>query len=213
MVRGGRPEHAGGALTPRPWWSGPQVLEPVGPDAPFDLVLLDRDGTLNERITDGYVRTPDELVLLPGAGEAVARINRAGSRTVLVTNQRGLARGLLTRADLEAVHARLADELAAAGARLDAIVVCPHGHDECACRKPRDGLFREALARAPWADPARCLMIGDMPSDLAPAAGLGMGTVRVGATLGLGGAVGDRLGRGSRDDGPDELRRGEGHVL
>lgn len=212
MVRGGRPEHAGRALTPRPWWFGPQVLEPAGPHAPFDLVLLDRDGTLNERITDGYVRTPDELVLLPGATEAVARINRAGCRTVLVTNQRGLARGLLTPADLEAVHARLSDELATAGARLDAIVVCPHGQGECACRKPRDGLFREALSRAPWADPARCLMIGDLPSDLEPAAALGMRVVRVGGTLGIGVAVEALVGQGSRDVGPHDLRRGEGHV-
>lgn len=181
------------------------------PGAPFDLVLLDRDGTLNERIVDGYVRTPDELVLLPGAAEAVARVTRAGCRTVLVTNQRGVSRGLLTLADLDAVHGRLTDELAAAGARLDAIAVCPHGEGECACRKPRDGLFREALARAPWADPARCLMIGDMRSDLEPAAGLGMRTLHVGEGDGIGDQIGALLGDGSREDRPPDLRRGEGH--
>lgn len=212
MVRGDRPEHAGRALSPRPRWSGPRALDPVGPHAPFDLVLLDRDGTLNERIVDGYVRTPDELVLLPGAAEAVARITGAGCRTVLVTNQRGVSRGVLTLAGLEAVHARLSAELAAAGGRLDAVAVCPHGEGECACRKPRDGLFREALARAPWADPARCLMIGDMPSDLEPAAGLGMRTLRVGEGGGIGGSIGALIGDGSGSDRPSELRRGEGHV-
>ncbi|KRE37154.1 hypothetical protein ASG73_12740 [Janibacter sp. Soil728] len=148
--------------------------------APFDLALLDRDGTLNVRVPDGYVTRPDDLELLPGAAEAVGRLTRAGCRTVLVTNQRAIARGLMSRADLVAVHARLAGLLAGEGGRLDAIVVCPHGRDECGCRKPLDGLFREALRRAPWADARRCVMVGDMPSDLAPADHLGMRTERVG---------------------------------
>lgn len=185
VVRGGRPRDAGGRLTARPLWFGPQVLDPVGPDAPFDLVLLDRDGTLNVRVIDGYVTRPDELVMLPGAAAAIGRLTGAGCRTVLVTNQRGLARGLMDEVDLVAVHERLADELAVAGGRLDAIVVCPHGARECHCRKPLDGLFREALSRAPWAEPGRCLMVGDMPSDLIPAEGLGIRTLRVGPGLGI----------------------------
>ena len=111
-----------------------------------------------------------------------------------MTNQRGVARGLLSRTDLEAVHARLAQDLAAADGRVDAVAVCPHDEGECSCRKPFDGLFREALARAPWADPRRCLMIGDMPSDLEPARGLGMRTERVGADRPFGEVVARVLG-------------------
>lgn len=180
--------------------------------APFDLVLLDRDGTLNERVVDGYVTSPDDLVLLPGAAEAVARITRAGCRTVLVTNQRGIALGRMERGDLDAVHARLADELAVAGGRLDAIAVCPHGEGECVCRKPRDGLFREALARAPWAEPSRCLMVGDMPSDLDPAHRLGFRTCRVGSVESIGSVVGALLGDEPGRDRPTPIRRGEGHA-
>lgn len=180
LVRGGRPLDAGARLIPAPRWSGPEVLDPVPPTAPFDLVLLDRDGTLNVRVPDGYITSPDDLVVLPGAAEAVARFTRAGCRTVLVTNQRGVARGLMSTADLDAVHDRLGQALAAAGGRLDAIATCPHEVGECGCRKPLDGLFREALARAPWARPGRCLMIGDMPSDLTPAEALGIPAVRVG---------------------------------
>ncbi len=212
LVRGRRPRDAGAELTPRPWWFGPEVLDPVGPGAPFDLVLLDRDGTLNVRVVDGYVTTPDDLVLLPGAAEAVARITASGCRAVLVTNQRGISRDLMTREDLERVHARLADELAAAGGRLDAIAVCPHGAGECSCRKPHDGLFREALARAPWADPARCLMVGDMPTDLDPADGLGIRTCRVGDDRPIGPAVEALVGPDHDVDRPLGLRRGEGHV-
>lgn len=180
LVRGGRPRDAGARLIPQPLWSGPEVLDPVVPTAPFDLVLLDRDGTLNVRVPDGYVTSPDGLIMLAGAAEAVARFTRAGCRTVLVTNQRAIARGLMSVADLDAIHHRLGQALAAAGGRLDAIATCPHEVGECGCRKPLDGLFREALARSPWARPGRCLMIGDMPSDLIPAEALGIPTLRVG---------------------------------
>lgn len=212
MVRGGRPRRGGGPLTARPWWDGPETLDPPPRGAPFDLVLLDRDGTLNERVVDGYVTIPDRLVLLPGAAAAVARITGSGSRTVLVTNQRAVARGLLDRSGLGAVHTRLAAELTAAGGWLDAVAVCPHGQGECACRKPADGLFREALARAPWADPARCLMIGDMPGDLEPAAGLGMQTLRVGDGAPIDAEVDRLLGALTGGDRPEQQRRGEGHV-
>lgn len=179
LVRGGRPGHAGPVLTPSPWWFGPPALPPPTDGTPFDLVLLDRDGTLNVRVPDGYVTRPEDLELLPGAAQAVGRLTRAGCRTVLVTNQRGIARGLMDRDALVAVHTRLDSLLRVEGGRLDAVVVCPHGHGECGCRKPLDGLFREALRRASWADPARCVMVGDMPSDLEPAERLGMRTERV----------------------------------
>ena len=107
VVRGGRPVDAGAPLTPQPWWFGPTVLDPPGEGAPFDLVLLDRDGTINVRIPDGYVTRPDELRLLPGAAAAVGALTAAGCRTVLVTNQRGVARGLMDRSDIEAVHEHL----------------------------------------------------------------------------------------------------------
>lgn len=179
-MRGRRPRPAGPPLTAAPWWFGPGTLTAPGEGTPFDLVLLDRDGTLNVRVPDAYVTRPDELQLLPGASEAVAALTAAGCRTVVVTNQRGIARGLMDRTDLLAVHARLRELLAADGGRIDAIAVCPHERGACRCRKPLDGLLVEALRRAPWADPARCVVVGDMPSDLEPAIGLGMRAERVG---------------------------------
>src|SRR5699024_9851740 len=97
------------------------------------------------------------------------------------------------RADLLAVHARLHRELVAVGARLDGIAVCPHEEGECDCRKPRDGLFREVLARAPWARAQRCVMIGDSPHDLAPARALGMRAERVSVAGGLSRVCGELL--------------------
>lgn len=213
LVRGGRPRDAGAGLTPRPWWFGPAVIDPAGPDAPFDLVLLDRDGTLNARVEDGYVTDPADLLLLPGAARAVGRITAAGCRTVLVTNQRGIARGRMTGDDLVSVHARLVEDLARGGGRLDAIAVCPHEEGVCACRKPRDGLLRAALTRAPWARADRCLVIGDMPSDLAPATGLGMRTARVRDEVGIDVLVDRLLGPRDGGDGRSDVDGGEGHVL
>lgn len=145
----------------------------------WDMVLLDRDGTLNARV-EGYVETPDALRMLPGAAAAVRRLNDSGARVVLVTNQRGLATGRITPAGWTAVSERLDEELARAGAVLDHVEVCPHDIGQCDCRKPLPGLFHRALAAAPWAVPARCAMVGDMPSDVTPAAGLGMRTVLLG---------------------------------
>ncbi len=161
-------------------WQNPAHIPPGRADAPFDIVFLDRDGTINVRVEDGYVEHPDELVLIEGAAEAVARVNAVGARAVLVTNQRGVARGRMSPAQLGAVHDELSRRLATADAHLDAVFVCPHEEGACDCRKPRPGLFHQALAAAPWARAARCLMIGDMPSDVAPARSLGMRAVQLG---------------------------------
>ena len=105
------------------------------------LVILDRDGTINED-RDDYVKSPAEWVPIPGSLEAIARLNHAGWHTVIATNQSGLARGLFNISALNAIHARMNRELAALGGRIDAVFFCPHGPDGgCACRKPLPGLF------------------------------------------------------------------------
>lgn len=107
------------------------------------LLILDRDGTLN-RSRDDYVASPDEWEALPGALEAVARLNQGGWRVVLATNQSGIGRGLFDMASLNAIHTKMHRQLAAAGARVDAVFFCPHAPDEaCNCRKPQPGLFTQ----------------------------------------------------------------------
>ena len=148
-------------------------------------VFLDRDGTLNEKAPEGdYVKSPGELRMLPGAAEAVARLNAAGLRTILVTNQRGVARGLMSAEDVEAVHARLAGELAAHRAHLDGVFVCPHETGACTCRKPGIGLFEQARDADPGIDFARSVMVGDAPSDMEAGRAAGMVTVAIGERAG-----------------------------
>ena len=145
-------------------------------------VFLDRDGTLNEKASerDYYVKGPGDLRMLAGAVEAVAALNDAGLRVVLVTNQRGVARGLMTAADVDAVHDALRRELAAAGARLDAVYVCPHEKGVCDCRKPGIGLFVQARDADPAIDFARSIMVGDAASDIEAGRAAGMVTVGLG---------------------------------
>jgi D-glycero-D-manno-heptose 1,7-bisphosphate phosphatase len=147
-------------------------------------VFLDRDGTVAAEV--GYLTDLDRLVLVPGAGAAVRRINRAGLLAVLVTNQSGAARGLFPVGQIDAAHERLRALLAAHGARLDAIYVCPHYEGgavpelavACDCRKPKAGLFASAVADL-GIDAARSYAVGDHARDLVPAASLGARTVGV----------------------------------
>ena len=144
-------------------------------------VFLDRDGTLIE--DPGYLRAPEQVRLLPGAAAAVRAVNEAGRLAVVVTNQSGIARGLLTGADYAATAARLAALLAAEGARLDGQYHCPHLPElsgPCDCRKPGTLLYRRAASDL-GIDFAQSWWIGDAPRDVLPAAALGgAGAVLVG---------------------------------
>lgn len=138
-----------------------------------ELVLLDRDGTLNAPPGAGrYVVLAQEARLLPGAGEAVRLLNSARIPVVVVTNQRGLATGKLTGEQLDAVHDALTEQLAACGAEVAGWYVCPHDIGTCDCRKPLPGLLRQVLADRPGTAPERCLIIGDAESDMLAGAAL-----------------------------------------
>jgi D-glycero-D-manno-heptose 1,7-bisphosphate phosphatase len=107
------------------------------------LIILDRDGTINED-RDDYVKGPDEWIPIPGALEAIARLNHAGWHTVVATNQSGLGRGTFDMATLNAMHAKMNHLLAKHGGRIDAVFFCPHAPSEaCNCRKPLPGLFEQ----------------------------------------------------------------------
>lgn len=140
-------------------------------------VFLDRDGTINVKAAEGeYIRSPAELVLLPGAAKALAALNAAGLRTVLVTNQRWLSEKTADPADFAATQRRLSEMLAREGARLDAVYHCPHAANSCDCRKPLAGMLVRA-AREHDFDLAESVMVGD--SDIDMAAGRAAGTATI----------------------------------
>jgi D-glycero-D-manno-heptose 1,7-bisphosphate phosphatase len=136
-------------------------------------VFLDRDGTIIEDF--GFVHEPGKVKLLPGAAQAIKRLNDQGFLVVVVSNQSGIARGLYTVADYTAVQRRLSELLESHGAHLDGAYFCPH-HPRftgpCDCRKPGLQLFQEA-AQALDIDPAQSWWVGDRLTDVQPAAKLG----------------------------------------
>lgn len=152
---------------------------------PGRTAFLDRDGTINESPPEGeYVTSPEALVLLPGAAEAIRRLNRHPARVVVVTNQRGIALGRMTEADLSAIHQRLQSELAREGARLDAIFHCPHHEGACDCRKPAPGMFERAAREIDGVELGGAAMVGDTARDVEAGRRLGLTTVRLGSAGG-----------------------------
>lgn len=130
-------------------------------------VFLDRDGTIMKDLN--YVSRPEQVELVPGAGDAIARVNSLLIPVVMVTNQSGIGRGYFTIADYDRVNSRLTEELAGYGARIDASYFCPHPPDAgCECRKPGDLLFRRAAEDLGF-DLSRALFIGDRRRDIEPA--------------------------------------------
>lgn len=127
-------------------------------------VFLDRDGTVNR--DTGYIKSPQELDLIPGVVEAVAKLNRAGARVVLVTNQSAIARGFITVDQLKTIHSVLLARLEAGGARLDAIYYCPHHpNDDCGCRKPQPAMIHRAVVDLNI-DLSRAYVVGDQSRDI-----------------------------------------------
>jgi D-glycero-D-manno-heptose 1,7-bisphosphate phosphatase len=150
-------------VNPYPYLSAKGHLRPA--------VFLDRDGTINEQM--GYINHLSRFVLLPGVALAIRKFNEHGIPAVVVTNQSGLARGYFPLTLLEAVHTEMERQLAAEGAHLDGIYVCPH-HPEakvaqyrqaCRCRKPQTGLLEQAAAEL-HLDLSRSFMVGDRWSDM-----------------------------------------------
>ena len=140
-------------------------------------VFLDRDGVINERMPEGrYVTCWEEFKLLPGAAEAIRKLNDLGFLVVIVTNQRGIAKGLYTEEDLEEIHERMKREIERiSGGRIDAIYYCPHERDEnCPCRKPKPGMVLRA-AEEMGIDLASSYLIGDSPTDIECGRAAGVG--------------------------------------
>ncbi len=133
--------------------------------APSDLIVLDRDGVINEDSVN-YIKSPEEWMPLAGSIEAIAELTRAAFRIVVVSNQSGIGRGLFAPKDLEAIHEKMNNAVAGAGGKIAGIYYCPHRPDEkCVCRKPRTALL-ERVSEDFGASLAGVPLIGDKSADL-----------------------------------------------
>jgi histidinol-phosphate phosphatase family protein len=136
-------------------------------------VFLDRDGTIIEDMN--FIASPSQVRLVEDAAHSIARLNAARIPVIVVSNQSGIGRGLISHAEFSAVQERVEHELAKSGARIDAVYICPHSPDEsppCDCRKPGTALFERAASDHDL-DLARSWYIGDRWRDVAPSLQLG----------------------------------------
>ena len=143
-------------------------------------VFVDRDGVINEKLPEGhYVTGLQDLRLLPGSIDALARLSKSGRLVIVVTNQQGVAKGLVTEEALEEIHSALTDAVDSHGGQIDSILVCPHLKDTCDCRKPKTGLFEQARERFPKISFQDSVMVGDSITDMEAAHAIGARAVRI----------------------------------
>lgn len=141
------------------------------------LLILDRDGVINQD-SDDYIKSPDEWIPIPGSAEAIARLNAAGYKVVVATNQSGVGRGYFSLHTLDAIHAKMGETVAAAGGAIAGIYYCPHApEDNCNCRKPKAGLIEQIAAE--HGSVAGVSVVGDSLRDLECGLPLGCSPVLV----------------------------------
>ena len=130
-------------------------------------VFLDRDGVTNRKLPEGqFVRCWRDFEFLPGAESAIAALNRSGRHIIVISNQRGIALGLYTRADVETLHMKMQEHMAEHDAHIDAFYYCPHDRNQCDCRKPKTGLFEQVFRDFPEASAQNSIVIGDSITDI-----------------------------------------------
>jgi len=162
----------------------PQARRAKTPPGKYPAVFLDRDGAINEEM--GYINHLSRFRLLPGAAPAIQRLNQAGFKVVVITNQSGAARGYFPPALINAVHAHMQELLAREDARLDAIYACQHAPEAgCPCRKPRPGLIFQAAQELDL-DLSRSYLVGDRYLDIQTGANAGVRGILVLTGYGLG---------------------------
>lgn len=175
----GIPEDYDKAQWEIPAWFAVQKASAQVLSSKAEALFLDRDGVLNRLLEGSYVKSWADWQWMPGILEELPKWTAKFKHIVLVTNQRGVGKGLMTDADLARIHACMMQELLEAGGKIDLILTCTAVSDDDPRRKPNLGMFREACALLPL-DPQRCVMVGDSDSDAAFARNCGMAFIRLG---------------------------------
>lgn len=143
------------------------------------LIILDRDGVINYDSAD-YIKSPEEWQAVPGSLEAIAKLNKAGFKVAIATNQSGVGRGYYDLNTLEEIHKKMLDQMAKVDAHIDALFYCPHKpEDKCDCRKPKPGLLLK-IADYLKIDLKDAVMIGDNTRDIEAAEAAGADSILVG---------------------------------
>ena len=145
----------------------------------YNTILLDRDGVINVLRPNDYVKCWEDFVFLPGVFETLSRYAKTAEHIFIVTNQRGVGKGLMTELALIDLHKKMCSEIALHGGRIDGIYYCTALTEEDKRRKPGNGMFLEILHDYPDIDPKSCVMVGDSDSDMRFADNCGITGIKV----------------------------------
>ena len=130
-------------------------------------IILDRDGVINKKMPEGYyVKSWSEFQFLPSSKDALKLLNQYNYKVFIITNQRGIAKGLYTEEQLEAIHQRMVNEIEQAGGKIEKVYYCPHDYNQCKCRKPEIGMFLQLQEDYPKINFQNIFFIGDSETDL-----------------------------------------------
>ena len=146
----------------------------------FDTLFLDRDGVINIKIENQYISQFSDFIFIPGVLFAIRDLSVLFKRIIIVTNQQGIGKGLMSEEDLNLVHKKMIFNIQDAGGRIDKIYYCPHLESKgCKCRKPRVGMLEEAFFDFPSIDTSNSYMVGDSDSDIQAGIRKNLNTVKV----------------------------------
>lgn len=146
----------------------------------FDTLFLDRDGVINKKLERRYVRNFTEFEFIPGALKAISKLSNMFNRIIIVTNQQGIAKGIMSEFDLNTLHAQMQEKIEKSGGKITKIYYCPHLEElDCMCRKPKPGMLRQAIIDFPEINIEDSYLIGDSDSDIEAGKRMNLKTIKV----------------------------------
>ena len=146
----------------------------------LDTLFLDRDGVVNVKLDGRYVQNADEFEFMPGAENAIAKLSIIFKRILIVTNQQGIAKGIMSANDLNTLHQYMLQQLKVKGGVIEKIYYCPHlAAANCSCRKPNPGMIQQAIIDFPTIKIEESYLIGDSDSDIIAGDKMGLNTIKV----------------------------------
>lgn len=146
----------------------------------FDTLFLDRDGVINKKLQGKYVRHFSEFEFIPGALDALARLTKVFNRIIIITNQQGIGKKIMSDSDLNILHVRMEEEIEKSEGKISKIYYCPHLQEiNCLCRKPEPGMILQAIIDFPAIVIKDSYLIGDSDTDIAAGQRINLNTIKV----------------------------------
>ena len=146
----------------------------------FDTLFLDRDGVINKKLAGKYVRNFSEFEFMPGALKAISQLSNMFNRIIIVTNQQGISKGIMSEIDLNTLHAQMQERIEELGGKINEIYYCPHLEEfDCMCRKPKPGMIRQAIIDFPEISIEDSYLVGDSDSDIEAGQRMNLKTIKV----------------------------------